>query len=56
MAKSSNQWNTAGALSTLTQSGPSLALYNSLLVLSAPEAREAFNQLSGEVYPSMQST
>ncbi len=55
MAQSSNQWNTAGALSTLTQSGPSLALYNSLLVLSAPEAREAFNQLSGEVYPSMQS-
>ncbi len=55
VAQSSNQWNTAGALSTLTQSGPSLALYNSLLLLSAPEAREAFNQLSGEVYPSMQS-
>ena len=55
MAQSSNQWNTAGALSTLTQSGQSLALYNSLLLLSAPEAREAFNQLSGEVYPSMQS-
>ncbi|WP_440530739.1 autotransporter outer membrane beta-barrel domain-containing protein [Serratia sarumanii] len=54
-AESGNQWNTAGALSTLTQSGPSLALYNSLLLLSAPEAREAFNQLSGEVYPSMQS-
>ncbi|MGV8577678.1 hypothetical protein ACV355_32615, partial [Pseudomonas aeruginosa] len=32
-----------------------LALYNSLLLLSGPEAREAFNQLSGEVYPSMQS-
>ncbi|HGM5413955.1 TPA: autotransporter domain-containing protein [Serratia marcescens] len=55
VAESSNQWNTAGALSTLAQSGPSLALYNSLLLLSAPEAREAFNQLSGEVYPSMQS-
>ena len=55
VAQSSNQWNTAGALSTLTQSGPSLALYNSLLLLSAPQAREAFNQLSGEVYPSMQS-
>lgn len=55
VAKTSNQWNTAGALSTLTQNGPSLALYNSLLVLSAPEAREAFNQLSGEVYPSVQS-
>ncbi|MFI8021513.1 autotransporter domain-containing protein [Serratia marcescens] len=55
VAENSNQWNTAGALSTLVQSGPSLALYNSLLLLSAPEAREAFNQLSGEVYPSMQS-
>ncbi|MHB9326143.1 autotransporter outer membrane beta-barrel domain-containing protein [Phytobacter ursingii] len=56
VALTSNQWNTAGALSTLTQSGPSLALYNSLLMLSAPEAREAFNQLSGEAYPSVQST
>ena len=55
VANTSNQWNTAGALSTLTQNGPSLALYNSLLVLSAPQAREAFNQLSGEVYPSVQS-
>ncbi|EMH4080832.1 TPA: autotransporter domain-containing protein [Serratia marcescens] len=55
VAESGNQWNTAGALSTLAQRGPSLALYNSLLLLSAPEAREAFNQLSGEVYPSMHS-
>ncbi|HGM5002418.1 TPA: autotransporter domain-containing protein [Serratia marcescens] len=55
VAESGNQWNTAGALSTLAQRGPSLALYNSLLLLSAPEAREAFNQLSGEVYPSIQS-
>nr|WP_277421097.1 autotransporter domain-containing protein [Serratia marcescens] len=55
VAESGNQWNTAGALSTLVQNGPSLALYNSLLLLSVPEAREAFNQLSGEVYPSMQS-
>ena len=55
VANTSNQWNTAGALSTLTQNGPSLALYNSLLVLSAPQAREAFDQLSGEVYPSVQS-
>lgn len=55
VAESGNEWNTAGALSTLAQRGPSLALYNSLLLLSAPEAREAFNQLSGEVYPSMQS-
>ncbi|WP_312947950.1 autotransporter domain-containing protein [Superficieibacter sp.] len=56
VAETGNQWNTAGALSTLTQSGPSLALYNSLLMLSAPEAREAFNQLSGEIYPSVQSS
>ncbi|CAI0824328.1 Extracellular serine protease precursor [Serratia entomophila] len=55
VAQTGNQWNTAGALSTLAQSGPSLALYNSVLLLSTPEAREAFNQLSGEVYPSMQS-
>lgn len=56
VAMTSNQWNTAGALSSLTQSGPSLALYNSLLMLDAPEARSAFNQLSGEAYPSVQST
>lgn len=56
VAMTGNQWNTAGALSTLTQSGPSLALYNSILMLSAPEAREAFNQLSGEVYASVQSS
>lgn len=56
VAMTDNQWNTAGALSSLTQSGQSLALYNSLLMLSAPEAREAFNQLSGEAYPSVQST
>ncbi|CAI2125078.1 autotransporter outer membrane beta-barrel domain-containing protein [Serratia ficaria] len=55
VAQTGNQWNTAGALSTLAQSGPSLALYNSVLLLSAPQAREAFNQLSGEVYPSIQS-
>jgi hypothetical protein len=29
--------------------GPSLALYNSLLMLSAPEARDAFNQLSARL-------
>ncbi|PKH21947.1 autotransporter outer membrane beta-barrel domain-containing protein [Enterobacterales bacterium CwR94] len=56
VAESRNQWNTAGALSTLTQSGPSLALYNSLLLLNSAQAREAFDQLSGEVYPSLQST
>lgn len=48
VAASSNQWNTAGALGTLAQSGASLALYNNVLVLSADEARSAFNQLSGE--------
>jgi outer membrane autotransporter protein len=36
----------------LEQSGPSLALYNSLLMLSADEARGAFNQLSGEMHAS----
>ncbi|HEJ9097366.1 TPA: autotransporter domain-containing protein, partial [Serratia odorifera] len=55
VAQTSNQWNTAGALSTLTQQGPSLALYNGLLLLNTQQAREAFNQLSGEIYPSVQS-
>ncbi|CAE1147614.1 autotransporter domain-containing protein [Serratia sp. Tan611] len=56
VATSDNQWNTAGALSSLAQQGPSLGLYNSLLMLNAGQAREAFNQLSGEQYASVQSS
>ncbi len=51
-AQTRNQLATAGALDTLVQSGTSLALYNSLLVLDAATAREAFNSLSGEIYAS----
>ncbi|VVA47892.1 Extracellular serine protease precursor [Serratia ficaria] len=56
VATTGNQWTTAGALGTLAQEGPSLALYNGLLMLSASEAREAFNQLSGEQFASVQSS
>ncbi|CAI1160569.1 Extracellular serine protease precursor [Serratia ficaria] len=56
VATNDNQWNTAGALSSLAQLGPSLGLYNSLLMLNATQAREAFNQLSGEQYASVQSS
>ncbi|MEJ5020659.1 autotransporter domain-containing protein [Ochrobactrum vermis] len=45
-----NQNGTAGGLDTLAQTGSPLALYNSLLMLSAPEARAAFDNLSGEAY------
>ncbi|MBJ6133401.1 autotransporter domain-containing protein [Ochrobactrum sp. Q0168] len=51
-ANTPNQLATAGALGTLAQSGPSLALYNSLLMLTDGEARAAFDQLSGEAYAS----
>ncbi|PZQ79857.1 MAG: hypothetical protein DI549_18720, partial [Ancylobacter novellus] len=56
VAATPNQFATAGALGTLGQVGPSLALYNSLLFLnSASEARLAYDQLSGEVHASAQS-
>ncbi|VEA68243.1 Extracellular serine protease precursor [Serratia rubidaea] len=56
VATSDNQWNTAGALSSLAQQGPSLGLYNALLMLNAAQARDAFNQLSGEQYASVQAS
>ncbi|MBA8879712.1 autotransporter domain-containing protein [Phyllobacterium myrsinacearum] len=52
VAKTDNQYNTAGALGSLAQSGPSLALYNRIAVLSAAEARTAYGRLSGEVHAS----
>jgi len=52
VANTDNQKQTAGALDTLQQSGTPLALYNTLLVLSADEARAAFDSLSGEVNAS----
>ncbi|HEY9214882.1 MAG TPA: autotransporter domain-containing protein [Ancylobacter sp.] len=52
-AATANQFATASALDTLPQSGGSLGLYNALLFLtSGPEARYAFDQLSGEAYAS----
>lgn len=52
VSETRNQIATAKALDTLQQSGPSLELYNRLLMLSADEARSAFNLLSGEAYAS----
>ncbi len=52
VAETRNQYATAGALDTLQQSGASLALYNSLLVLNAAQARATFDSLSGEVHAS----
>lgn len=51
-ANTPNQRATAGALDTLSQTGPSLALYNSLLLLDANQARAAFDSLSGEIHAS----
>ncbi|NVL34799.1 autotransporter domain-containing protein [Pseudomonas syringae pv. actinidiae] len=47
-----NQFNTAGALSVLAQSGEPLRLYNNLLVLDAESARDAADQLSGDYHSS----
>lgn len=52
VAQTPNQFSTALALNTLPQAGGTLALYNSLLMLDAPSARAAFDQLSGEVHAS----
>lgn len=52
VADTKNQFATAQALDSLSQTGSSLALYNRLLMLSADEARAAFNGLSGEAYAS----
>ncbi len=52
VAETKNQFATAQALDSLSQTGSSLALYNKLLMLSADEARAAYNSLSGEAYAS----
>ena len=46
IAQTHNQYATAGGLDTLAQTGSSLALYNTLLMLSTDEARAAFDSLS----------
>ncbi len=52
-AISDNQIATARALDTLVQSGPSLALYNRLLVLNAADSRTAYDSLSGDIHASL---
>ncbi|MCV9936135.1 autotransporter domain-containing protein [Boseaceae bacterium BT-24-1] len=55
VAQTRNQFATAGGLDTLPQAGRTLALYNSLLMLDAPSARQAFDALSGEIHASAKS-
>jgi fibronectin-binding autotransporter adhesin len=55
VAQTRNQFATAAGLDTLPQAGATLALYNSLLMLDAPSARQAFDALSGEIHPSAKS-
>ncbi len=52
VAETKNEISTAIALDTLAQSGDSLSLYNTLLILNADEARAAFDRLSGEIHAS----
>lgn len=54
VAKSNNEISTARALDSLAQEGSALELYNSILFLTdEAEARDAFNQLSGDVHDSV---
>ncbi|GAA5543688.1 autotransporter domain-containing protein [Brucella sp. NBRC 113783] len=56
VAQTNNQIATARALDSLEQSGSSLELYNSVLFLaSEEEARDAFNQLSGDTHASVKT-
>jgi outer membrane autotransporter protein len=56
VAKTGNQVATARALDGLEQSGSSLELYNSVLFLTnEDEARDAFNQLSGDTHASVKT-
>ena len=55
VARTSNQHAVAGALDTLAQSGDSLSLYNTLLMMTADEARDAYDQMSGSSYAGQQA-
>lgn len=56
VAQTNNQLATARALDSLEQSGSSLELYNSVLFLATEdEARDAFNQLSGDTHASVKT-
>jgi fibronectin-binding autotransporter adhesin len=52
-AETPNQRAVAGTLDSLAQRGPSLGLYNGLLMLNASGARAAFDGLSGEIHASV---
>lgn len=52
VAATGNQRAVAVAAETLDAGG---ALYNDIAFMTAPEARGAFNQLSGEIHPSAES-
>lgn len=52
VAATGNQRATAAALDSLQQSGQALALYNGLLMLDEAGARDAFDDLSGELHAS----
>ncbi len=49
-AQTRNQLGVASALDSLPQTGAALGLYNTLLAYDTATARNAFNQLSGEVH------
>ena len=55
VAQTQNQVATSTALDGLDQHGKSLALYNNILILGAQNARNAFDQLSGEIHASAKS-
>lgn len=55
VAQNSNQLAVARSLDSLSQSGTSLQLYNSMLLLSADQARMTYQQLSGDVFATAQS-
>lgn len=54
IAQTGNQFSLASALDSLDHSGQSLELRNSLINLDASQAREAYQQLSGDVYATAQ--
>ncbi|WP_054156591.1 autotransporter domain-containing protein [Rhizobium sp. AAP43] len=56
VATTPDQLSVARALNSLSQSGPSLSLYNAMLALSADEARTAYQQLSGDTYATAQAS
>lgn len=55
VAQTGNQIAVARALNSLPQRGDSLALYNRLLMLDAPQARDTFNRFSGQVHAANRS-